>query len=194
MVSPRVLMLKWEIAMISRNQKQLSTSQMLWDNNILRGAETDSSRHVQADVATQAFSFGPFRIVPSARLIERDGSAMKLSSRAFDLLCLLVSRPGEVVSKGELIATTWPNVTVEESCLRFHITQLRRALGDPKGSGHYVKNIPGRGYCFIAYVYREALPLQHGEGRNHDHLDALSVQEHVQPRWRQTNTAAILHA
>jgi len=64
------------------------------------------------------------------------------------------------VSKGELIAKTWPNVTVEESSLRFHIAQLRRALGDSQGSERYVVNVPGRGYCFVAYVSREALPLK----------------------------------
>ena len=96
-----------------------------------------------------AFSFGRFRIVPYARLLERDGLPTPLSSRAFDLLCLLVSRAGEVVSKGELIARAWPDMTVEESSLRFHITMLRRALGDGQGGERYVVNIPGRGYCFV---------------------------------------------
>lgn len=112
----------------------------------------------------EAFSFGPFRIVPYARLLERDGSPTPLSSRAFDLLCLLVSRPGEVVSKGELIARTWPDVTVEESSLRFHITQLRRALSDGQDGQRYVVNVPGRGYCFVAHVDRENSPFERDRG------------------------------
>jgi DNA-binding winged helix-turn-helix (wHTH) protein len=40
-------------------------------------------------------------------------------------------------------------MTVEESSLRFHITMLRRALGDGQGGERYVVNIPGGGYCFV---------------------------------------------
>ena len=85
---------------------------------------------VQADTGPEAFSFGHFRIVPHARRLERDGSPIPLGSRAFDLLSLLISRPGEVISKSELMAEAWPDLTVDESSLRFHIAQLRRALGD----------------------------------------------------------------
>jgi DNA-binding winged helix-turn-helix (wHTH) protein len=118
-----------------------------------------SGRDVETEPAMQAFSFGPFRIVPYARLLERDGLSRRIGSRAFDLLCLLASRPGQVIGKHELIAKTWPDVTVEESSLRFHIAQLRRALGDGQGNERYVLNVPGRGYCFVARVIREALPL-----------------------------------
>jgi DNA-binding winged helix-turn-helix (wHTH) protein len=116
---------------------------------------------LQAKIIPEAFHFGPFRVAPYARLLEHEGSAISLGSRAFDLLCLLISRPGEIVSKSELMARTWPDVTVEESSLRFHVTQLRRALGDsPHGSGRYVVNVPGRGYCFVARVSRQAQPLK----------------------------------
>jgi DNA-binding winged helix-turn-helix (wHTH) protein len=111
---------------------------------------------IQAEVVPHAFAFGPFRIVPRARLLECDGARMPVGSRAFDLLCALVSRPGEVVSKSELMARVWPDLTVEESNLRFHIAQLRRALGDGQEGRRYVTNIPGRGYCFVARVDRAA--------------------------------------
>jgi len=110
----------------------------------------------QAEVVPQAFSFGPFRIVPRARLLERDGSQTPVGSRAFDVLCVLVSRPGEVISKGELMARVWPDLTVEESNLRVQIAQLRRTLGDGREGKRYVTNVPGRGYCFVARVERTA--------------------------------------
>jgi DNA-binding winged helix-turn-helix (wHTH) protein len=53
-------------------------------------------------------------------------------------------------SKEELMARVWPELTIEESSLRFHIAQLRRALGDDQGRERYVTNVPGRGYCFVA--------------------------------------------
>jgi DNA-binding winged helix-turn-helix (wHTH) protein len=96
------------------------------------------------------------RIVPHARLVDRNGSPMPLGSRAFDLLCVLVSRPGEVVSKGELMAKAWPDLAVEESSLRFHIARLRRDQNDGREGERYVANVPGRGYCFVAPVSRAA--------------------------------------
>ena len=156
--------------MDGRHQQQHSAKR--GDYRVLEEAR---SRQSQTEAVAQAFSFGPFRLSPYARLLERNGSAMPLSSRAFDLLCLLVSRPGEVVSKGELIAKTWPDVTVEESCLRFHITQLRRALGDSQGNERYVINVPGRGYCFVAWVRREALVLQHSGIRSSVSTNAPSA-------------------
>jgi DNA-binding winged helix-turn-helix (wHTH) protein len=124
--------------------------------NLLEAGDNGRSPFVEAEIILRAFSFGSFRVVPHARLVERDGSPLPLGSRAFDLLCVLVSRPGEVVSKRELMAKVWPDLTVEESSLRFHVAQLRRALGDGQGSERYVTNVPGRGYCFVAPVDRVA--------------------------------------
>ncbi len=130
--------------------------------NILEASGKRRSPFVQAEAALQAFCFGRFRIVPHARLVDRNGSPMPLGSRAFDLLGVLVSRSGEVVSKGELMAKAWPDLAVEESSLRFHIARLRRVLNDGREGERYVTNVPGRGYCFVAPVSRPASPyIQH---------------------------------
>jgi|SRR5215470_3005220 len=130
--------------------------------NMLEASGTGRSPRVQAEFVLREFSFGSFRIVPHARLVERNGSQVPLGGRAFDLLCVLVNRPGEVVSKGELMAKVWPELTVEESSLRFHIAQLRRALGDGLEGKRYVANVFGRGYCFVAPVGSETSPyIQH---------------------------------
>ncbi len=99
-----------------------------------------------------AMSLGPFRLVPSERLLEKAGVAVQLGSRALDILIVLVEHAGEVVSKRELIARVWPDVTVDEGSLRFHIAALRRALGDGEAGAKYISNVPGRGYCFVAAV------------------------------------------
>jgi DNA-binding winged helix-turn-helix (wHTH) protein len=126
--------------------------------NMLEASGNGRSPLVQAKVVLQAFSFGPFRIFPHARLAERDGSPMPLGSRAFDLLYALVGRPGEVASKGELMAKVLPDLMVEESNLRFHIAQLRRALSDGQGGEGYVTSVSRRGYCFVALVGCAASP------------------------------------
>jgi DNA-binding winged helix-turn-helix (wHTH) protein len=126
--------------------------------NMLEASGNGRRLLLQAEVVPRAFSFGPFRIVQHARLVERDGAPMPLGSRAFDLLCVLLSRAGEVVSKGELMAKVWPDLTVEQGSLRFNIAQLRRALGDGQGGERYVTTVHGRGYCFVAPVNRAASP------------------------------------
>jgi predicted ATPase/DNA-binding winged helix-turn-helix (wHTH) protein len=94
-------------------------------------------------------SFGPFRLAPTERLLEKAGLAVPLGGRALDILIVLVEHAGEVVGKRELIERVWPIVTVDEGSLRFHIGALRKALGDGEAGARYVTNVPGRGYCFV---------------------------------------------
>ncbi|SMF73345.1 transcriptional regulator [Tistlia consotensis] len=112
----------------------------------------------KSEISRPSTSFGPFRLYEAERLLEKDGAPLKLGSRALDLLILLVERAGEVVPKNELIARAWPDLTVDESSLRFHIAGLRRALGDGQDGARYVGNVPGRGYCFVAPVAQSDRP------------------------------------
>ena len=77
---------------------------------------------------------------------------MELGARAFEILIALISTPNEVVSKKDLMSRVWPDVTVEEGSLRFHMTSLRKALGDGKDGARYITTLAGRGYCFVAPV------------------------------------------
>ncbi len=100
----------------------------------------------------QTLSFGPFRLRPSQQLLLEGDDRAALGSRALDILIALVQRAGEIVSKEDLIAQVWPDVFVEDSNLRVHITSLRRALHDGQSGSRYVVTIPGRGYSFVAPV------------------------------------------
>jgi len=101
-------------------------------------------------------SFGPFCLIEGERLLTRDGEPVELGARAFDVLIALVSRPNEPVSKRELMAAVWPDVSVEEGSLRFHIAGLRKALGDGKNGARYITTLAGRGYCFVAPISRSS--------------------------------------
>src|SRR5579859_2594414 len=93
--------------------------------------------------------FGPFRLVPQERRLERNGVAVQLGGRALDILVALVQRSGEVVSKAELSRIVWPDMIVEEGSLRFHMVSLRKALGESaQEGGGYLTTVAGRGYCF----------------------------------------------
>src|SRR5580704_18899154 len=99
--------------------------------------------------ARSAISFGAFQLSPPERLLKRGDDIVRLGSRAFDILAALAERPGEIVGNRELIDKVWPDVFVEEASLRFHIAQLRKALGDGVQGGRYVLNVPGRGYSLV---------------------------------------------
>jgi predicted ATPase/DNA-binding winged helix-turn-helix (wHTH) protein len=72
-----------------------------------------------------------------------------------DILSVLLSKVGGVVSKEEIIRQVWPDTVVEENNLRVHLTALRKLLGEGHLSGRYIENIPGRGYSFVATVERQ---------------------------------------
>jgi predicted ATPase/DNA-binding winged helix-turn-helix (wHTH) protein len=102
--------------------------------------------------AMHAISFGPFCLLPAQRLLLHADEPVRLGSRALDILIALVERPGELVSKDELMIRVWPNTFVEPANLTVHIAALRRALGDGHDGNRFLINIPGRGYRFVAPV------------------------------------------
>jgi predicted ATPase len=104
----------------------------------------------------EVFRFGPFRLIPSERLLAKGNEAVALGGRALDLLIALVERAGELVSHRELVKRAWADVVVEESNLRYNIAALRRALGDGQEGARYITNVPGRGYSFVASVQHSA--------------------------------------
>ena len=122
-----------------------------------------------------AIAFGPYRLFPSRQLLLEGDRPLRLGSRALDILTLLATRPGELISKEELVARVWPNTFVEEGNLRVHIAALRRVLGDGQTGDRYVVTVPGRGYRFIASV----VPL--GEVRPVEPVPAPAQPTHNLP-------------
>ncbi len=102
-----------------------------------------------------AISFGPFRLLAAQRLLREGDEPVRLGSRAFDILAVLVEHAGEVVGKEELIARAWPQTFVEESNLKIQVSALRRALGDGQNDHRYIVTVPGRGYNFVAPIRLE---------------------------------------
>jgi DNA-binding winged helix-turn-helix (wHTH) protein/DNA-binding MarR family transcriptional regulator len=99
--------------------------------------------------------FGPFRLCPSERVLKKGDQPVKLGSRAFDILLVLVQHAGEVVGHKELVAKVWPGVFVEEVSRRVHIAALRKALDTGEAGARYLINVRGRGYCFVAPTSRQ---------------------------------------
>jgi predicted ATPase/DNA-binding winged helix-turn-helix (wHTH) protein len=109
-------------------------------------------------LAAGAFTFGPFRLLPEERVLLEGGKAVRIGSRALDILTALVIRSGTLISKEELISYAWPRARVEEANLRVHIGALRKALGENRAGVRYIATVAGRGYCFVAPVQCEDAP------------------------------------
>ncbi|WP_166454835.1 ATP-binding protein [Duganella aquatilis] len=102
--------------------------------------------------AEREFIFEPYRFIPAQQLLLYHDAPVRLGSRALDILAELVERPGEVVSKHDLMARAWPKSVVEENNLKVHISALRRAMCDGGRENRYVATVTGRGYRFVAPV------------------------------------------
>lgn len=98
------------------------------------------------------YEFGPFHLDAARRRLLRDGSPVRLTAKAFDVLLLLVSHVGEVVGKETFMRTVWPDSFVEDSNLTVSISVLRKTLGESHGEHRYIETVSGRGYRFVARV------------------------------------------
>ena len=131
------------------------------------GAGVDTSRGLQsldaehllfrksinpAVPAAREIAFGPFRLRPAQFLLLEGDKPVRLGSRALEILVVLLERPGELVSKEQLMGRVWPDIFVEPANLTVHISALPRMLRDGRDGNRFIINIPGRGYSFVASV------------------------------------------
>jgi predicted ATPase/DNA-binding winged helix-turn-helix (wHTH) protein len=101
---------------------------------------------------SEAFLFGPFRLIADRRELLVHGVPVTLGQRAFDVLLALVRRHGELATKDELMAEVWRGVIVEENSLHVHVSTLRKVLGAAGDGQRYLVTVAGRGYRFVAPV------------------------------------------
>ncbi|PZW42991.1 putative ATPase [Humitalea rosea] len=102
--------------------------------------------------AARRLQFGAFELLPQQSILLEAGTPVRLGSRAFSILTLLVERAGEVVTHQEIRDHVWSGVFVDDVNLRVHIACLRKKLGEGQGGERYILNIPGQGYSFVAPV------------------------------------------
>ena len=91
------------------------------------------------------YEFGPFRLDAAEHLLLRDGEAVPLTPKAFNLLLALVEGHGHLLGKDELLKKVLSDILVEESNLTSNISQLRKALGDSENRQRYIETMPKRG-------------------------------------------------
>ena len=98
--------------------------------------------------------FGVFEVNLQARELRKHGIRVKLRGQPFELLSLLLERPGEIISREEMGSCLWPGGTYVdfEHSLNSAIKKLRHALGDSPENSRYIETVPRLGYRFIAPV------------------------------------------
>lgn len=123
--------------------------------------------------SADALHFEGFAILPAERQLLVDGEPVKIGSRAFDLLLVLVAARDRVVRKEELLERVWSGLVVEENNLSVHVSQLRRLCG-PKA----IATVPGRGYQFTGTSVDAARARQRAENA----ADARADSDDTAPR------------
>jgi DNA-binding winged helix-turn-helix (wHTH) protein len=103
--------------------------------------------------AASALEFGRFCVLLRRRQLFADGVPVKLGTRAFDLLLVLLEADGSLVRKEELLSRVWPGIVVSEVNLKVQVCALRKALGRDRD---FVRTECSRGYRFTGVLCSNA--------------------------------------
>jgi DNA-binding winged helix-turn-helix (wHTH) protein len=106
---------------------------------------------------------GPFELDLRSRELRKGSTRVQLQGQPFEILCALLERPGDVVTRDELRDRLWPDGTFVdfEHSLNAAIKRLRTALGDQASRPTFVETVPRCGYRYIAEGRATPSPSRH---------------------------------
>ena len=114
------------------------------------------------------YEFGEFTLDASRLMLIRDGVEVQVSPKAIELLVLLVESGDRVVTRAEIMDRLWKDTFVEEGNINFHVSNLRRVLGqNGTPESQYIRTVPRKGYKFIAGIKTSA-GVSKTNAANHD--------------------------
>jgi DNA-binding winged helix-turn-helix (wHTH) protein len=104
----------------------------------------------------QRYRFGVFEADVATGELRRKGLRVKLNTQPFQLLLMLLNRPGELVTREEIQRELWPHGTFVdfEHGVNSAVNRIREALGDTAANPRFLETLARRGYRFIAPVER----------------------------------------
>ncbi len=113
------------------------------------------------EAARQTYRFGDFEFDSTSGELRKDGLKVRLQEQPFQILTLLLKRPGEVVTREEVRQALWPGDTFVDFDVGLNsaVKRLRDALSDSADSPRFVETLPRRGYRFIAPLERPPVSL-----------------------------------
>lgn len=102
----------------------------------------------------QRVRFGSYEVDLHTHELWKNGLRIKLVGQPFEILAVLVSRPGELVTREELRTELWPEDTFVDfnHGLNAAVNKLRDALCDSADNPKYIETLPRRGYRFIGKI------------------------------------------
>lgn len=136
--------------------------------------------------------FSLFEVDLQSGELRKSGLKLKLTGQPFQVLAILLERPGDVVTREELQKRLWPDTFVDiDHNLNTAINKIREVLGDSTESPRFVETLPRRGYRFIAQVdgagEKNAVAQPISAGVNNG---AVENAPRIGNRWRITTIAA----
>jgi DNA-binding winged helix-turn-helix (wHTH) protein len=106
------------------------------------------------------YRFGVFEADAAAGELRRQGLRVKLNTQPFQMLLMLLERPGVVLTREEISRALWPDGTFVDydHGVNSAVNRIRKALGDKAGHPRFVETLARRGYRFIAPVEQIGQP------------------------------------
>lgn len=104
-------------------------------------------------------AFGPFVLNRDNGALLRNGVPVPIGQKGALLLEALLSQPGAVRTKTELLDAAWPGMALEESNLSVQMASLRKHLGPAPGNGEWIATVPRVGYRFVGPTGPSSRPL-----------------------------------
>src|SRR5215813_8805260 len=98
--------------------------------------------------------FGPFEVSPDSGELRKNGTRLKLTGQAIQVLITLLEKPGQIVTREELQQKLWPGASFGdfEHGLNAAVNRLRDVLGDSATQPKFIETIPRQGYRFVGPV------------------------------------------
>jgi DNA-binding winged helix-turn-helix (wHTH) protein len=107
------------------------------------------------DVTTsRRYRFGTFEVDAATGELRRRGIRVRLNAQPFQLLVMMIERPGELVTREEIAGVLWPDGTFVDfdHGVNSAMNRIRDALGDSAANPRFIETLARRGYRFIAPV------------------------------------------
>ena len=130
------------------------------------------------------YRFGTFEANIATGELRRKGLRVKLNAQPFQVLCMLLERPGELLTREEICRELWPDGTFVdyEHGVNSAVNRIREALGDTAGNPRFVETLARRGYRFVAPVERIGAGEYAGRGTAEFPALAAMRQEAISAR------------
>src|ERR1700751_1578201 len=111
---------------------------------------------------SRRLSFGPFEADLHSGELRKEGARVRLQAQPFQLLVMLLERPGELVTREEICQKLWSADTFVDfdRSLGTAINKIREVLEDSATEPRFVETLPRRGYRFLLPVVRVTEPAQ----------------------------------